>query len=303
MKQCETNPTSLAKVLPLVLALTVLWGTNWVLFPIAVREMSVWTFRAVCLLGAGTLLLVTARIRGISLHVPPGQRFGLAIAALAYLVIWNVGSTYAAILIPSGQAAVLGFTMPLWATLFSWIFLGERPTYRLVCSVVLATGGVAFLAFAARHTYASAPLGFLLGLSAGIGWACGTLLLKRAAISVPSIVSTGWQLMIAGVPIAMAALALGSHEFFIPSPTSLLVIGYITLIPMALGNIAWFSIVDRVPATVSGLCTVMVPMVAMVTGAIFHGEPLGVLEIGAMTCCGASLLMVLWKPGRSAGSH
>ncbi|WP_415838336.1 hypothetical protein [Polaromonas hydrogenivorans] len=72
---------------------------------------------------------------------------------------------------------------------------------------------------------------------------------------------------------------------------------------MALGNIAWFSIVDTVPATISGLCTVMVPMVAMITGAVFHGEPLGVLEIGAMTCCGASLLMVLWKPGRSAGSR
>lgn len=56
--------------LPLIVALTVLWGTNWVLFPLAVREVSVWTFRAVCLLGSGLLVLAVARARGHLLRVP-----------------------------------------------------------------------------------------------------------------------------------------------------------------------------------------------------------------------------------------
>ncbi|MEJ8859255.1 DMT family transporter [Variovorax robiniae] len=283
-------------MLPLVAVLTAVWGTNWVLFPLAVHEVSVWSFRAVCLLGSGALLLAVARAKGMSVHVPAPQRKPLAIAALAYLVIWNVGSTYAAILIPSGQAAVLGFTMPLWATLISWLVLGERPSARLACSVALASGGVAFLAFAARDSYASAPLGFVLGLAAGIGWACGTLLLKRARLTVAPIVSTGWQLLIAGIPILIVALATGSYTPFVPSWTSMIVIAYITIVPMALGNIAWFSIVDMMPASVSGLSTVMVPMVAMVTGAIVRGEPLGPLQLGAMACCGASLLLVLVRP-------
>jgi drug/metabolite transporter (DMT)-like permease len=62
---------------------------------------------------------------------------------------------------------------------------------------------------------------------------------------------------------------------------------------MALGNIAWFSIADMMPATVSGLSTMMVPMVAMVTGAFFRGEPLGFIELAAMALCAASLLLVL----------
>jgi drug/metabolite transporter (DMT)-like permease len=289
-----------ARVLPLVVVLTVLWGTNWVLFPLAVREVSVWTFRAVCLLGSGTLLLAFARSRGLSLHVPRPQRKALAWAAIAYLVVWNVGSTYAAILIPSGQAAVLGFTMPLWATLIAWIVLGERPSARLIFSVVLAGCGVAFLAFAARASYASAPLGFVLGLAAGLGWACGTLILKRAGLSVHPIVSTGWQLLIAAIPILVVALATGTREPLLISWTSLLVIGYITIVPMALGNVAWFSIVDTTPASVSGLSTVMVPMVAMVTGAFVLGEPLGPLQLAAMACCGASLLLVFSKPSRAA---
>jgi drug/metabolite transporter (DMT)-like permease len=293
MKQVETQPQNLSRALPLVVVLTLLWGTNWVLFPLAVREVSVWTFRAICVMGSGLLLLLVARLQGVSLQVPRRQRGHLALAAVTYLVIWNIGSTYASVLIPSGQAAVLGFTMPVWATLLSWLVMGERPSRRLILSVMLSSCGVALLGFAARHTYASAPIGFILGLSAGLGWACGTLILKRAGIVIPPIVSTGWQLVIAAVPLSIAALALGTREPFIPSWTTFAVIGYITLVPMALGNVVWFSIVDMVPASVSGLSTVMVPIVAMATGAFFRGEPLGPVEIGAMACCACALLVAL----------
>ena len=293
MSEAPAGPRSRAKALALVIGLTAVWGTNWVLFPLAVREVSVWTFRATCLLGSGALLLMIARLRGLSLAVPRRQRLGLALAALVYLVIWNVGSTYAAILIPSGQAAVLGFTMPLWATLVSWLVLGEKPSMSMILGVILASCGVACLAFAARHTYAAAPLGFVLGLAAAIGWASGTIILKRARLTIAPIVSAGWQLLIAGVPILAVALSSVSPDAVVPSWTSVIVIGYITIVPMAVGNIAWFSIADMMPATVSGLSTTMVPRVAMVTGALVRGEPLGFFEFAAMVLCGASLLLVL----------
>src|SRR6478609_7670281 len=154
------HPSPQAKVLVLVTLLTVVWGTNWVLFPLAVREVSIWTFRAVCLLGSGALVLLAARIRGVSLHVPPRERKPLAAAGLTYLVIWNVASTYAAVLLPSGQAAVLGFTMPIWVAVLSWVFLREQPSRRLLLGLALASCGVGLLAFAARSAFASAPLGF-----------------------------------------------------------------------------------------------------------------------------------------------
>jgi drug/metabolite transporter (DMT)-like permease len=286
------------RVLSFVVVLTFLWGINWVLFPLAVREVSVWTFRAVSMLGSGVFLLLVARMKGISLQVPGNKRVMLAAAGITYLVVWNVGSTYAAILIPSGQAAVLGFTMPVWATLFSWLFLGEKPSGRLIFSMLLAASGVALLAFAARGSYAAAPMGFVLGLTAGIGWAVGTLILKRAGIMIPPIVSTGWQLVVAAIPLSVAALALGTREPFIPSWTTILVIGYITLVPTALGNAVWFAIVDMVPASVSGLSMVMVPMVAMVTGAMVRGEPLGPIQIAAMGCCGGALLLTFMRRSR-----
>ena len=286
------------QILILVAVLTFVWGTNWVLFPLAVKEVSVWTFRSISLLGSGTLILLIARTRGFSLSVPSKERLPLALAGLTYLFVWNVASTYSAVLLPSGQAAVLGFTMPIWATVLSWIFLRERPSARLLLSIILASCGVGLLAFAARSAFSSAPLGFIAGLSAGLGWAAGTLMLKRAQLTVPVIVSTGWQLLIAGIPITLVALLLGTREMFIPSWTTLLVIAYITIIPMSLGNVTWFSIANTLPASVSGLSTVMVPVVAMLTGAIIRSEPLGPLEISAMICCAAAMALVLLKRSR-----
>jgi drug/metabolite transporter (DMT)-like permease len=208
-------------------------------------------------------------------------------------VVWNVASTYSAILIPSGQAAILGFTMPLWTVLIVWLLYRERPTARMMVAVALAALGVLLLAIPARGAYSDAPAGFVLGLVAGLGWAVGTMVLKRANVPAHPLVLTGWQLLIAAVPLSIAALWFGRGQWFMPSWPSVLVIGYITLVPMAIGNAAWFAIVGLLPASVAGLSSVMVPVVAMVTGAIVHAEPLGPYQLGAMACSAMALFLAL----------
>ena len=112
-----SHPTVPRRALALLVILTLVWGTNWPLFPLAVKEVSVWTFRAVSLLVSGAVLLAVARLLGQSLTIPRRHWPTIVMAALFYLVIWNIASTYSAILIPSGQSAVLGCTMPMWAGL------------------------------------------------------------------------------------------------------------------------------------------------------------------------------------------
>ena len=284
------------KAIPLVLILTLVWGTNWPLFPIAVREVSVWTFRAFSLVGAGLALLALARARGESLRIPRAHWGTVLAASLAYLVVWNVASTYAAVLIPSGQAAILGFTMPLWAALIAWAFLNHRPGARVLAALAIGGLGVVLLIVDGVDAYAKAPLGFALGLLAGLGWAVGTVILKSRPTPVSPLVLTGWQLLVAAVPIAIGAVTFGSGEWFMPSTTTLLVIGYITLVPMAIGNAAWFAIVGLLPANIAGLSAVMVPVVAMVSGALVHGEPLGPVQWVSMVCCALGVGLALLRP-------
>lgn len=283
---------------PLVLlaVLTLVWGTNWPLFPLAVREISVWTFRAISLALAGCVLLAVARARGHSLVIPRRHWATVVWASLCYLVVWNVASTYAAVLIPSGQAAVLGFTMPLWSALISWIVLGERLDGRLVLAILIGGTGVVLLMIPGLEAYASAPAGFALGLLAGVGWAAGTLIIKRGAVGVPATVLTGWQLLLASLPITVGALILGDHNWFVPTWQSIVVVAYIALVPMTIGNLAWFSIVGLLPANVAGVSSVMVPVVAMISGAIALREPLGALQLAAIACTATSLALAVMRP-------
>ena len=56
------------------------------------------------------------------------------------------------------------------------------------------------------------------------------------------------------------------------------------------------------PVNVAGLSSIMVPVVAMVSGAIVHGEPLGPLQWIAMACCAAALSLALMSPTRNSSS-
>lgn len=287
--------TPARKAIPLVVLLTLVWGTNWPLFPIAVREVSVWTFRSVCLIGSGIALLLLARARGEKLTIAREHWPTLAAASFSYLVVWNIASTYAAILIPSGQAAILGFTMPFWTALIAWAAMGHRPAPRVALAIAIGSVGVGLLILNGVSAYAKAPLGFGLGLLAGLGWAVGTLILKRRPVPASAFVATGWQLLVAAVPITAGALVLGAGEWHMPSMTTVLVIAYITFVPMAMGNAAWFSIVGLLPANVAGLSSVMVPVVAMISGAIVHREPLGLVQWISMSCCAAGVALALQR--------
>lgn len=284
----------------MLIALTIVWGTNWPLFPYAVREVSVWTFRSVAMIGAGSALLLFARMRGLPMQIPRKYWRTVVLATLMYLVIWNVASTYAAILIPSGQAAVLGFTMPLWGALIAWAVLGERLSPRLLLAVALGGIGVTLLMVPSFRAYSAAPFGLAMGLLSAIGWAIGTMILKRGNVMVPVLVLTGWQLLLGSIPITAVALVVGDWNWFMPSWQSIAVISWIMLIPMCIGNVCWFAIVGLLPANIAGLSSVMVPVVAMVSGALINGEPLGPLQLMSMACCVAALMLALGQKTRPA---
>jgi drug/metabolite transporter (DMT)-like permease len=278
--------------------LTLVWGTNWPLFPVVMREVSVWSFRAISMTGAGLLLLAVARLRGQSLALPRRTWFPVLGGALVYLSIWNIGSALAAVMIPSGQAAILGFTMPVWAALLGWLFFRERLSGRQWLAVALTACGVLLLTWRSLDAYRQAPLGVALALLAAVGWAGGTMIIKRSGVAVPATVLSGWQLLVASLPVSGCALVLGEGAWSWPSPLVMLAIAYITIVPMGVGNVVWFAIVGLLPAHLAGLSTILVPVVAMVSGAIVHGEPLGLLQIVAMACFASALALALLLPAR-----
>ncbi|MGC1441150.1 MAG: DMT family transporter [Burkholderiaceae bacterium] len=296
------GPTVPPRAIILLILMTLVWGTNWPLFSYALHEVSVWTFRTISLPVTGLVLLSVAASRGQSLRIPRASWITVAGVCFFYQVIWNVATPLSASLIASGQSAVLGFSMPIWVALLSGVILKERITFRVLCAVLLGATGIIMLMVPSFDAYAQAPLGVGLGLLAGFGWAIGTIILKKNPVPVPPLVLVGWLMLLTSVPVSIGAALTAQGPWFVPSWQSIAAIAYISLIPMTIGNLCWFSIVTLLPANIAGISTIMVPVVAMLSGAVIHGEPLGWIQLSALMCSVTAMALVLIRKAPGVAS-
>ena len=83
------------KVLALLAGLTLVWGTNWSMFKIALSELPVLTFRTGSLTVAVIVLYVIMKLRGQSFAVPSGRWPALIAASMMNLTVWNIATSFA----------------------------------------------------------------------------------------------------------------------------------------------------------------------------------------------------------------
>src|SRR5882672_8848346 len=244
------------KVLALLGALTLVWGTNWPLFKIALDELPVLTFRAIVLVTATLVLLAVLLVRGESFAVPRGKWPALIAASVTNLFIWNIATSLAVLYIPSGHASVLAYTMPLWVALIGFAIFGQRLTGRLLAAILIGAAAVVALMVPNFQSYAHAPAGLFWGLFAGFCWAVGTFIVKRTSWPGMGLSLTFWQVAASWPPIAIGAALIDGLPARSPSAEALVVTLYTGGIPMALGTTAWFAVVKLLPAQVAGLASI-----------------------------------------------
>lgn len=285
------------KVLALLGALTLVWGTNWPLFRIALDELPVWTFRTIVLCTGTLTLFAILLVRRESFAVPPGKWPALIAASAMNLGVWNIATSLAVLYVPSGHASVLAYTMPLWVAVIGFVVFRQRLTGRLLAAIGIGAAAVAALMAPNFQNYAQAPLGLFWGLFAGFCWAIGTFIVKRTSWPGMGLSLTFWQVVICLPPIALGALLIDGPPTHWPSTKALAATLYTGLIPMALGTATWFALVKLLPAQVAALSSITVPIVAIVSGILILHEPLSWLQAAAI----ASTVISLWLalvPGR-----
>lgn len=259
---------------------------------IAAEGMPIMTFRAVAGLSGGAALMLMAKLGGHSWHVPRGLRRRLAVVAFFNISCWLFFSALALTLMPSGHAAVVAYTMPLWAFVISIWMLDEQP--RATHWIGLAFGLIAVGVLAARgwSQIGAAPWGVVVMLVGAVMWGFGTVLNKRRAWPIPMIVVTGWQVVLGSIPMALLT-PLDFAELVWPPLDVALAVAYSGLVGLAVGFWAWFRIVDMVPAPVAAISVLVVPAAGLVSGALILGEDFGASEIIALGCLIAALVTVM----------
>ncbi|WIM10543.1 DMT family transporter [Enhydrobacter sp.] len=288
------------RVLALLAGLTLIWGTNWPLFRVALAELPVLTFRSIVLTTAIVVLYVVMRLRGEALAVPRGKWPILILASLMNLTVWNIATSMAVLYIPSGHASVLAYTMPLWVALIGFVVFRQPLTGRLLAAILIGAAAVVALMAPNFESYAGAPWGLFWGLLAGLCWAIGTFVVKRTSWPGMGLSLTFWQVAAAWPPIVLGAVVIDGPPTHLPSALVMAATLYTGAIPMALGTAAWFALVKLLPAQVAALSSIAIPIVAVLSGMILLHEPLSPLQAVAIGSTVISLWLAL-VPGRSVG--
>jgi drug/metabolite transporter (DMT)-like permease len=286
-----------SSTLLLLAGLSLVWGINWPAMKFVLADVPVLTFRSLCLWITGPTLLLLARLGGERIGVPSREWPALLLASFCNVTLWYFGTGMGVSLIAAGRAALLAYTMPVWVALFSAILLREHLGMRRFVGLVLGMTGIAVLLAPDAAAFRAAPLGAFYVLLAAAGWATGTVTMKAVRFTRSVAQMTGWQLIIGGSPIVLAALWHDPppHLLSLPGETQLVLV-YNIILPMIFGQWAWFKTLDRMPGTVAAIGSLAVPIIGLLSSALLLDEPLGPNEIAALVLVVVALVLVLFAP-------
>lgn len=299
-------PPSLAKstdqALPpagflLLAGLSLFWGLNWPGMKIIMAELPAWWFRAACALVGGFALLTLSSLSGNAIGLGRREVVQTAICSLFNFVGWLMFSAYGVSLVEAGRAAIIAFTMPVWAAIFASLLLGERFTLSKIVGLLLGITGLGVLIGPDLVAVGRSPVGGLLMLGAALSWAFGTTLFKRFEWNVPVAANVGWQLLFASVPILIIAVALEPFpDIGAISYEATLALIYIFGFPMIFCQWAYYKTVHLFPASIAAIGTLMVPVVGVYSSHFLLAEPVGLRELSALVLIVAALASVLLIP-------
>jgi drug/metabolite transporter (DMT)-like permease len=209
------------------------------------------------------------------------------------LVMWSEQT------IPSGVAALIVATVPLWTTLLDGLRPGGQPwTLRVWLGTALGLAGVAFVARPEGHLDAAHWTG-ILGLQvASISWVVGSLYAQSIPEARRSPLFTASAIeMLTGSALLLAESRLAGEpaaRLLAASPAAWGGIAYLAVFGSLVGFTAFAYCLNELPATTVGTYAYVNPGVAVVLGAVFLGEALtpGLL-VGALLIVAAVLLTTL----------
>jgi drug/metabolite transporter (DMT)-like permease len=286
--------------LALLVLLTLFWGVNWPVMKFGVTTLPPLYFRAICIGGGLVVMALAARALGVPLAVPRGAWPAIVRLAVPNLIVWHTLVVIALKMLPSGRAAILGYTMPVWAVLAGLLFFRERPLARQWWGVAAACGGTLLLLSSEFSALAGSPLGTALMLAAAAAWGYGTHLMRRHLVEMPALALTFWMLALT-LPVMVAGSALFERDGWrAPSGGEWAAIAYNVVFAIAFCHVVWSRLARTLPPAASGLSVMMIPVLGVFSGMWMLGEHPYWQDYAALVLILFALATVLLAPRAGA---
>jgi drug/metabolite transporter (DMT)-like permease len=268
------------------------WGFNWPVTKYLLSELPPLILRGTTGVVGACLLAALAMLSGQSLRVPREMWPRLVAAAILNVGCWMVLMGLALLWLPASEAALIAYTMPIWASMLAWPILGEQPNLLRVISLLMAFAGLSAIMGGNGFAASMAKLpGIIMALGGALGFAIGTVLAKKLPLHLPPLTAASWQIGIGCLPVAVVGLLIEKADVAALSDVGRVLLVYATVVQFCVAYVSWFAALARLPASVAAIGTMAVPVIGVVASAVALHEPLGPGQIAALvfTLAGVAL--------------
>jgi drug/metabolite transporter (DMT)-like permease len=272
-----------------LLVVWLVWGSTYLAIRVADRSIPPFAMAAARYLTAGAVLyplaLLGTRRRQAAAAKPaaPGpagrrtasrlaQWGGMAVVGTMLLAFGNGGVSYAEQTLPSGLAALLVASVPLWMALADRVINGQRIPLLGWLALVVGLAGIAILA---RPSGTGAVLPVLVVLGASVSWGIGSVLAGRLPAPASPFVGSAMEMLTGGIVLTVLAAATGELARVDPahvSEQSLLGLLYLIGPGSLLALTCYVIALRRLPTAAVSTYAYVNPVVAVSLGALFLGE-------------------------------
>ena len=279
------------------------WGSTFLFIRIGVRELPPLLFAALRFLPAGLILYGWMIAQG---ERAPTLRQWTSATLLALLIfVGDYGLLFwAEQHVPSGIAAVMLATIPLFMALSEIIFLRtQKLTIRLALALLIGIGGVAVL-MSRSLMLGSAPIdsrGAIALIFASMSWSVASVLSRKLPLPPSKVMSAGAQMLAGGILLTITAAAFGEFRGFHPAAISgraWFALVYLIVFGSLIGFTAYVWLLHHESPTKVGTYAYVNPVVAVLLGYFFGGETLGMRTVLGTLFVLVSVLVITTTPAR-----
>jgi drug/metabolite transporter (DMT)-like permease len=271
------QPPSTVKLVLAFAAIYLVWGSTFLAIRYAIETLPGFLMASIRFVVAGAILCIWARWQGARMAEGNSRRAAF-ISAFMLLLLGHGSVVLAVHWIPSGLAALLMCTTPLWVAILEWALPGgQHPGGRVTAGILMSFLGIIMLIGVGDLRSGTIDfLGAAILAVSSLCWAAGTIYSRNAKISSSPLLTSGMQMLWGGIFLFMAAVLNGDLDGFSPgdvSLRSLLALIYLILFGSILAFTAYSWLIKVTSPSRAITSAYVNPVVAVLLGAA-AGEPL-----------------------------
>jgi drug/metabolite transporter (DMT)-like permease len=299
MQSAVTEPSILSpKILIPFIALTVIWGTTWIVIrdQLGVVPPS-WSVCYRFLVG-GLAMLIYAKLSGANLNIGRGGHMFAIPFGVAQFVL-NFNFVYRAeIYITSGLVAVVFALLVVPNAIFGKLFLGQTVTRKFMVGSTIAFGGLALLFLNEVQADPGSQSATLIGVCLTVlgvlsASASNVMQATERAKLYPMASVLGWGMLWGAAINAAIAFITAGPPVLDMRWAYFGGIAYLGIMASAIAFTLYFGVIRQIGPAKAAYSSVIIPIIAMLISTVVEGYVWTSLSVAGCILALAGLVVAL----------